>query len=88
MQKGWTCVRPRWLRASAARMVLRLELSVEAERDFGLIVDHLLNSWLGFGEVPKSAFDHAETRVLKVRKDAERILIDPHQGQRHDDIPH
>ena len=67
-------------------MTLRLEFSVEAERDFGLIFDHLLRSYLIFGENPESALDHAAARVLQIRADAKRILTAPHRGERHDDI--
>ena len=79
---GW----PGWLPTSAARMAFRLEFSVEAERDFGLIFDHLLRSYLGFGESLESALDHAGARVLEIRAAAERILPAPHRGERHDDI--
>ena len=48
-------------------MAFRLEFSAEAERDFGLIFDHLLNSYIDFGESLESALDHAGTRVLEVR---------------------
>ena len=67
-------------------MAFRLEFSVEAERDFGLIFDHLLQSYLGFGESLESAFSHAEVRTLEVRAAAERILTAPHRGERHDDL--
>ena len=67
-------------------MVFRLEFSVEAERDFGLIFDHLLRSYLEFGESLESAIDHAETRIVEIRAAAERILTAPHRGERHDDI--
>ena len=67
-------------------MAFRLEFSVEAERDFGLIFDHLLQSYLGFGESPESAFDHAEARIQEIRVAAERILSAPHRGERHDDL--
>ena len=67
-------------------MAFRLEFSVEAERDFGLIFDHLLQSYFGFGESPESAFDHAEVRTLEIRAAAERILTAPHRGERHDDL--
>ena len=67
-------------------MTFRLELSVEAERDFGLIFDHLLRSYLGFGESLESALDHAETRIREIRTAAERILIAPHRGERRDDL--
>ena len=41
-------------------MAFRLEFSVEAERDFGLIFDHLLRSYFEFGESPENALDRAE----------------------------
>lgn len=67
-------------------MAYRLEFSAEAERDFGLIFDHLLRSYLEFGESLESALDRAEARVLEIRVAAERILSAPHRGERHDNI--
>ncbi|MCY4450695.1 MAG: type II toxin-antitoxin system RelE/ParE family toxin [Immundisolibacterales bacterium] len=67
-------------------MGFRLELSAEAERDFGLLFDHLLRSYLDFGESLQSAVNHAETRIREIRAAAERILTAPHRGERHDDI--
>ena len=67
-------------------MTYRLEFSAEAETDFGLIFDHLLRSYLGFGESMESAFDHATTRVLEIRSAAAPIVSAPHRGERHDDI--
>ena len=67
-------------------MAFRLEFSVEAERDFGLIFDHLLQSYLGFGDSLESAFNHAEARTLEIRAAAERILAAPHRGERHDNL--
>ena len=67
-------------------MGFRLELSAEAERDFGLIFDHLLRSYLDFGESLERAVNHAETRVREIRVAAERILAVPYRGERHDDI--
>ena len=67
-------------------MAFRLEFSAEADRDFGLIFDHLLSSYLGFGESPESALDHAGARVLEIRVAEERILSAPQRGERHDDI--
>ena len=67
-------------------MGFRLELSAEAKRDFGLIFDHLLRSYLGLGESLESAVDHAGARVREIRVAAERILAAPHRGERHDDI--
>ena len=67
-------------------MAFRLEFSAEAERDFGLIFDHLLRSYLEFGESPESALDHPEARMAEIRAAAERILTAPCRGERHDDI--
>ena len=74
------------LLTSAARMGFLLELTAEAERDFGLIVDHLLRSYLDFGESLESAIDHSEARVREIRGAAERIVTAPRRGERHDDI--
>lgn len=67
-------------------MAYRLEFSAEAERDFELIFDHLLRSYLNFGESLKSALDHAAARVLEIRAEAGRILAAPNRGERHDDL--
>ena len=67
-------------------MAFRLEFSAEAERDFGLIFDHLLESYIDFGERMEIAIDHAEARVLEIRATADRILTAPHRGERHDNI--
>ena len=67
-------------------MAFRLEFAAEAERDFGLIFDHLLRSYLDFGDGLESALDHAEPRVAEIRAAAERILTAPYRGERHDDI--
>ena len=67
-------------------MAFRLEFSAEAEHDFELIFDHLLRSYLDFGESLEGALDHAGRRILGIRAAAERILAVPHRGERHDDI--
>ena len=67
-------------------MGFRLELSARAERDFGLIFDHLLRSYLDIGESLESVLEHAGARVREIRVAAERILTAPHRGERHDDI--
>ncbi len=67
-------------------MTYRLEFSLEAERDFGLIFDHLFDSYLGFGEPPEDALGHAEARILEIRAAADRIAVAPHRGRKHDNI--
>lgn len=63
-----------------------LEFSAAAERDFGLIFDHPVQSYLDFGERPESALDRAEERIFEIRAAARRILAAPHRGQRRDDV--
>ena len=67
-------------------MAYRLEFSVEAERDFELIFDHLLHSYLQFGESLECALDHAAARILEIRAAADRIPTAPLRGECHDHI--
>ena len=67
-------------------MAFRLEFATDAERDLGLIFDHLLHSYLEFGESLESALDHAEARIAEIRTAANRIPTAPHRGERHDSI--
>ena len=69
-----------------ARMAFRLEFSAGAERDFGLIFDHLLRGYLDLGKRPEDAFDRAESRRAGIRASSERILIASRRGKRHDGI--
>ena len=54
-------------------MAFHLEFSVEAERDFGLIFDHLVDSYLGFGESLESALDHAGVRLCDAEPAPRRL---------------
>ena len=67
-------------------MACNLEFSVESDRDFDLIFDYLLDSYLNFGESMCCALERAGARVPEIRMDAERILTAPNRGARHDDI--
>ncbi len=64
----------------------RLEFSAEAERDFELIFDHLVNSYISIGESVESAVDRAAARILEIRANADGILTAPYRGELHDDI--
>ena len=48
-------------------MAFQLEFSAEAESDFELIFDHLLESDISFGERVESAIEPAGARVLEIR---------------------
>jgi len=67
-------------------VTFRIEFSDEAVHDLGLIFDHLLESYLGFGESLDAALDHAESRVHGIRAQAERLGTVPHRGSAHDDL--
>ena len=58
----------------AAPMRFRIEFSAEAERDFGLIYDHLFDSYLDFGESVEAALDHCEARIRNIREEADRLV--------------
>ena len=67
-------------------MAFRLEFSAAAERDFELIFDHLIDSYVSFGDRMDDAIEHAVARILEIRSTADRILTAPFRGERHDDI--
>lgn len=75
---------PRWPLLPDARMAYQIELSADAERDFGLIFDHLYASYSALGESVAEALDHAERRTLAIRAAVARIALAPHRGERHD----
>lgn len=67
-------------------MTWRIEFAADAERDFALILDHLIDSYLSFGENRAEASQRAEQRLGAILDDSLRIAIAPHRGQRHDDL--
>lgn len=67
-------------------MRFAIEFSADAERDFGLIFDHLLESYVAFGEGTEEALDHAARRVMDIRKAADRRASFPLRGTARDDI--
>jgi len=67
-------------------MPFAIEFSTESERDFELIFDHLLESYIGFGERAEVASQHAARRVLEIRRAADRLAEFPIRGTLRDDI--
>ena len=67
-------------------MILRIEFAAEAERDFALILDHLIDSYIAFGESPAEAMGRATQRLSEILDDSLRIATAPFRGQRHDDL--
>jgi toxin ParE1/3/4 len=64
----------------------QVEFSAEAERDLDLILDFLIEQYMGFGEPPEAALERAAERVRGIRTDAGRLAKTPHRGTLHDDI--
>lgn len=67
-------------------MIWRIEFAADAERDFALILDHLIDSYLSFGDSTGEASQRAEQRLGAILDDSLRIAIAPYRGQRHDDL--
>ncbi|MGA0541914.1 type II toxin-antitoxin system RelE/ParE family toxin [Neotabrizicola sp. VNH66] len=67
-------------------MTWRIEFASAAERDFALIRDHLIESYLSFGDSPAEATERAAQRLIEIFDDTQRIATAPHRGTRHDDL--
>ena len=63
-----------------------LEFSADAERDFELIFDHLVKSYLEFGEDIDVAFERAVERIRGIRISANKLALAPKQGTLRPDI--
>ena len=65
-----------------------LEFSADAERDFELIFDHLVESYLEFGEDSDVAFERAVERIRGIRISANCVNwpMAPKQGTLRPDI--
>ena len=67
-------------------MRFAIEFSADAERDFGLIFDHLFESYVAFGEGTEEALNHAARRAMDIRKAADRLASFPSRGTARDDV--
>jgi plasmid stabilization system protein ParE len=67
-------------------MPFAVEFSAESERDFELIFDHLFESYIGFGESPEEALEHAAQRIMGIRRAADRLAMFPIRGTARDDV--
>lgn len=74
------------LRTSPVAMVFRVDFAPGAERDFGIIVQHLTDAYIGLGDAPASAVDRAIERARAIRKNAERLGRTPGVGASRDDV--
>ena len=67
-------------------MRFAIEFSADAERDFGLIFDHLFESYVAFGEGTEEALNHAARRVMDIRRAADQLARFPLRGTARDDV--
>lgn len=67
-------------------MAWRIEFAKDAEHDLELIFDHLVESYVGFGDGVPEALSRALQRVEEVRRNAERLGIAPHRGTLRKDM--
>lgn len=63
-----------------------VEFSADAERDFELIFDHLVESYLEFGEDSHVALDRAAERIRGIRALSDKLAKAPKQGTLRPDI--
>lgn len=63
-----------------------VEFAAAAERDFELILDHLLLSYQEFGDDFDEAFDRAERRIGAIQSAARELAEIPFQGTLRPDI--
>ncbi|MCK0149466.1 type II toxin-antitoxin system RelE/ParE family toxin [Marivita sp. S6314] len=64
-------------------MAWTLDDAAAVTSDLDAIFDHLLNSYLGFGDPFEGAFNRANERVGNIYVNRERLLKAPHIGTRH-----
>lgn len=67
-------------------MAYRVSFAADTARDFELVFEFLLQSYLDFGETVGTAIDHAEERVHAIRADIETLAKAPHRGTLHDAV--
>ena len=67
-------------------MVWRVDFAPGAERDFGIILEHLAQAYIALGDAPASAVGRAIDRVREIKAKAERLGNAPGVGATRDDI--
>lgn len=67
-------------------MAYKVTFSADAERDFELIFDFLVESYVEFGEAAGPAIDRAEERIQAISAEIDALAKAPHRGTLHDDI--
>ena len=67
-------------------MAYEVLFAADAEQDFELVFEFLVESYLGFGEAMQTAIKQAERRIQSIREEIEGLTGTPHRGTLHDDL--
>lgn len=67
-------------------MAYEVVFAADARRDFTLIFEFLVDSYVGFGDDTETAIMRAEARIQSIREDIARLGQLPHRGTLHDDM--
>ena len=67
-------------------MAHKVLFAADAEQDFELVFEFLVESYLGFGEAMQTAIKQAERRIQSIREEIEGLTGAPHRGTLHDDL--
>ena len=67
-------------------MVYEVVFAADARRDFTLIFEFLVDSYIGFGDDTGTAIMRAEARVQSIREDITRLGQLPYRGTLHDEM--
>ncbi len=67
-------------------MVYEVVFAADARRDFTLIFEFLVDSYVGFGDDTETAILRAEERVQAIREDITQLGQLPYRGTLHDDM--
>jgi toxin ParE1/3/4 len=67
-------------------MRYKIEFAPESLRDLELIFDHLVDSYMAFGDTADEAIDRAAHRINAIRKATARLAIFPVRGAARDDV--
>lgn len=67
-------------------MTWTIEVSAAAKQDVALLFEHLVESYLSFGEARDAAVDHASNRIGDILDEMDRIATAPYCGQARDGL--
>ncbi|MBB35786.1 MAG: plasmid stabilization protein [Hirschia sp.] len=67
-------------------MAYELVFTPQYERDQQDVLEHLVDSYVGFGEDVSEAFRQADQRIAQIRADIRKLKRNPRRGTLHDDI--